>query len=176
MFTDIGTLPEPIKLTGPETRLLADWHAGQWSAMYAASSTGEVRSVGHARALAHELDVDIDDMTDTDHETAVGILAMLPNPSENPWATGVLPIPETGGYVPIGISSDGELFCYRCMTDPTVPVYPSSRWERGCGFDIIGWSHTGELDWCYQCDETDGAAGEEPGHACNRCAHCGEGI
>lgn len=85
-------------------------------------------------------------MPQTNDDTATG----------NPYATGEIEVPDSGGYRTLAVLDDGEVLCSRCTTDPTNPVHPDKGENDGWG--VIGFTHTGNSD--------------EPEY----CAHCGNEV
>ena len=83
--------------------------------------------------------------------------------TENPFALGVVVIPDVGGYDVFAVMDDGDVLCRSCVLDPTNPVhdlriiFAQADMNRD-GWGVIGFDHTGSL--------------ESPEH----CAHCNEEI
>ena len=74
----------------------------------------------------------------------------------NPYAAGLVDLPETLAYSPIALTDDGATLCVRCVLDPANPVHPPD----GTGLDADGW----RVDaWTYDGAE-DGPLG------CDHCA------
>lgn len=72
----------------------------------------------------------------------------------NPYAAGLVDIPDCGGYNPFAVTDDGGTLCYRCVTDPANPVHPCRPGWTADGWGIAAWSHDGGEDgplWCDHC-------------------------
>ena len=127
-------------------RLARDWHGGQASAAYSLASTGRVQSWGHLWQLWVELDSE--DFLGADR-SAVEHLADLY--SSNPYASGVLPIPDAMGYTLFGVTDDGACLCEWCIRDASNPVHPADP-SSVDGWGIAGWDCSANVDDDLRCD------------------------
>lgn len=72
----------------------------------------------------------------------------------NPYAAGLVDIPDAGGYNVFAVTDDGGTLCYRCAIDPANPVHPADPSDRygGDGWGIAAWVADGECDGPVTCD------------------------
>lgn len=75
-------------------------------------------------------------------------LAELPNP----YAEGLIDVPDSGGYALAAVTLDGGTVCERCVTNPRTPIHPPDG--SGDGWELAGWISSAEVDdpdWCDEC-------------------------
>ena len=71
----------------------------------------------------------------------------------NPYAAGLVDIPDAMGYTPFAVTDDGGTLCERCVVDPANPVHPADPADRyPDGWGIAAWSYDGAHDGPVTCD------------------------
>lgn len=66
-----------------------------------------------------------------------------------------------GGYAIVGITSDGECLCARCMRSEYPQIHAARRWQLSDGWRVVGLALVGA--------DLEPDAGET-------CAHCGRAL
>ncbi len=73
-------------------------------------------------------------------------------PIGNPYAAGLVDVPDAGGYNVFAVTDDGAALCHRCVIDPANPVHPADPADRyPDGWGIVAWSHDGDEDGPVTC-------------------------
>lgn len=63
----------------------------------------------------------------------------------NPFATGLVEVPDAGGYGVFAVMDDGDVLCRACVVDPTNPVHDERNPMQPCPADTDG---DGDCAWC----------------------------
>lgn len=69
---------------------------------------------------------------------------------DNPFATGLLDLPDPGGYALLAVLEDGELLCEACLRNPDNPVHPG---DYGDGWGVCGFitNESADDEQCAHC-------------------------
>lgn len=80
----------------------------------------------------------------------------------NPYAAGLVDVPEAMGYTPFAVTDDGDTLCHRCIVDPANPVHPYVPGRSADGRGVAAWSHDGAEDGPVTCGHCSAVIIDDP--------------